>query len=150
MEALEPFRVKSPVQDVEVLDYLKTDGNNSYDINLEVLMTAKGGKETLVSTSNHKYLYWSMTQHLTHHTVNGCNIKVGDLMASGTISGPGEMYGSFIEKSKGGKQAFVLNDGAERKFMEDNDSINMKAYCQKDGIRIGFGDCEGTILPVKG
>ncbi len=150
LDALEPFRLEGPKQEPEVLPYLKSEGNRNFDINLEVYIKPENGSENLVSRSNHKYLYWNIAQQLAHHTVNGCNINVGDMYASGTISGPGpEAYGSMLELSWGGKKPLKLSDGSERKFILDNDTIIMRAYCQKNGLRIGFGESVTKVLPAK-
>ncbi|RLD66257.1 MAG: fumarylacetoacetase [Bacteroidetes bacterium] len=150
MEALQPFRVSGPNQEPKVLPYLEFEGNRNYDINLEVYLQPEGGNPNKISQSNHKYLYWNMAQQLAHQTVNGCNINVGDLYASGTISGPTEdSYGSMLELSWGGKKTIILDDGEERKFINDNDTIIMKAFAEKDGMRIGFGECITKILPAK-
>ncbi len=149
LEALEPFRVESPKQEPEVLPYLKFDGNNNYDINLEVEIIPESGKGKTVSHSNFKYMYWNMAQQLAHHTVNGCNICVGDMYASGTISGPTpDSYGSMLEITWQGKNPVKMPDGTERKFIQDGDTVVMKGYCEKDGVRIGFGECSGKILPA--
>ena len=150
MEALAPFRVAGPKQEPKVLPYLEFEGNRNYDINLEVLLQPENSTATKISHSNHKYLYWNMAQQLAHQTVNGCNINTGDLYASGTISGPSEdAYGSMLELSWGGKKTIKLDDGEERKFINDHDTIIMKAYAEKDGLRIGFGECVTKILPAK-
>ncbi len=150
MEALQPFRVSGPNQEPKVLPYLEFEGNRNYDINLEVYLQPEGGNPNKLSQSNHKYLYWNMAQQLAHQTVNGCNINVGDLYASGTISGPTEdSYGSMLELSWGGKKTITLDNGEERKFINDNDTIIMKAFAEKDGLRIGFGECVTKILPAK-
>lgn len=149
MEALEPFRIESPTQEPEVLPYLKFEGKKNFDINLEVEIIPENGKGKTVSRSNFKYMYWNMAQQLAHHTSNGCNIQVGDLYASGTISGPTpDSYGSMLEISWQGKNPITMPDGTERKFILDNDTVVMKGYCEKDGVRIGFGECSGKILPA--
>ena len=149
IEALEPFRVETPIQEPEVLPYLKFEGKKNFDINLEVEIIPENGKGKTVSRSNFKYMYWNMAQQLAHHTVNGCNIQVGDLYASGTISGPTpDSYGSMLEISWQGKKPIQMADGTERKFILDNDTVVMKGYCEKDGVRIGFGECSGKILPA--
>ncbi len=146
LEALEPFRIAGPVQDPEVLPYLQTEGLNNYDIKLEVSITPKGGPETIVSRSNFGYMYWNMAQQLAHHTVNGCNVRVGDLMASGTISGKdAASYGSLLEISEGGKKPFSLADGQERTFLEDGDKVTMQGWAEKGDVRIGFGEVSGQI-----
>jgi len=148
MEALEPFRVKGPKQDPKVLPYLKSTGKRNYDLNLEVGITPRKGKETIVCQSNFKYMYWNMAQQLTHHTVNGCNMQVGDMLASGTISGKDESsYGSMLELSWAGSKKIKLNDGTERVFINDYDTVTMRAFAQKKGIRVGFGEVSGKILP---
>lgn len=150
MDALEPFRCESPQQDPEVLDYLKTDGRGSFDINLVVEMSSADSEPTTICKSNYKYMYWTMAQQLAHHSINGCNFEVGDLCASGTISGPTEdSYGSLLELTWNGKNELELKDGTKRTFIQDGDTINMKGYAEKDGVRIGFGDCKGTVLPAK-
>ena len=148
MEALEPFRCESIKQEPAVLPYLQFTGNKNFDINLEVAIAPEGGEETVISESNFKYMYWNMAQQLAHHTVNGCNVNVGDLMASGTISGRDQnSYGSMIEISQGGKEPMQLKNGKTRTFLEDGDTITIRAFCQKDGKRVGFGECVGTITP---
>ena len=148
LEALEPFKVQGPEQQPEVLSYLKYEGENNYDIKLEVGMSSSTLEETTISKSNFKYMYWNMMQQLAHHTVNGCNINVGDVMASGTISGKDESsYGSLLEISWGGKKPFELKDGSARTFIEDNDTVTMRGFAEKDGKRVGFGQVTGTILP---
>ncbi len=150
MKALEPFKIKGPEQDTQVLSYLEYDGLKNYDINLEVAIQPENCKETVVSKSNFKYMYWNMSQQLAHHTVNGCNVKVGDLMASGTISGKDKnSYGSMLELSWGGKHTVQLNEGGERKFIQDNDMVIMRGYCEKGGIRVGFGEVSSKLLPAK-
>jgi len=150
LDALEPFRTKGPEQNPEVLPYLQYTGDKAFDIDLEVFLQPKDGKQNKISHSNYKYLYWSMAQQLAHHTVNGCNINVGDLYASGTISGPTEeSYGSMLELSWKGTKPLKLADGEERKFIQDFDTITMKAYAHNEKVRIGFGDCVTQILPAK-
>ncbi|MBP7389093.1 MAG: fumarylacetoacetase [Chitinophagales bacterium] len=147
LEALEPFRVETPTQEPEVLPYLKFEGKKNFDINLEVEIVPENGKGKTVSRSNFKYMYWNMAQQLAHHTVNGCNICVGDMYASGTISGPTpDSYGSMLEISWQGKKPIQMPDGTERKFIQDNDTVVLRGWCEKDGIRIGFGECSGKIL----
>jgi fumarylacetoacetase len=150
MEALEPFRTKGTVQDPKVLPYLEYQGEKNIDINLEVLLTPPNGTENTISQSNYKYMYWTMEQQLAHHTVNGCNVRVGDMMASGTISGPEQTsFGSMLELSWGGKNALPLNDGTERRFIEDGDTVTMRAYAVHNDKRVGFGEVKATILPAK-
>ncbi len=150
LEALEPFRVQGPKQDPEVLPYLQYEGQKNYDIHLEVEIKPEESEGKVVSRSNFKYMYWNMCQQLAHHTVNGCNINVGDLYASGTISGPTpDSYGSMLEISWKGTKPVEMPDGSERKFIQDGDSVIMRGFCEKDGVRIGFGEAEGKILPAK-
>lgn len=150
LEALEPFRVASPAQEPTPLPYLQFKGQKNYDIQLEVDITAENGATKTVSKSNFKYMYWNMCQQLAHHTVNGCNIQVGDLYASGTISGPEkDSYGSMLEISWGGKNPVSMPDGTERKFILDNDTVTIKGHCVKDSIRVGFGQVSNKILPAK-
>ncbi|MCU4174950.1 fumarylacetoacetase [Carboxylicivirga sp. N1Y90] len=150
LDALDYFRTQSPKQEPEVLPYLKSTGKRSFDINLEVFLQPKGGEENLICESNHKYLYWNISQQLAHQSVNGCNINVGDVYASGTISGPTDKsFGSMLELTWRGSKPITLSDGSERKFINDNDTIVMRAHCQKDGLRIGFGESLCQILPAK-
>lgn len=148
MEALEAFRTSGPTQDPEPLDYLTTNGPWSYDIALEVgIRTPRAEAPDIVCRSNFKHLYWNVCQQLAHHTVNGCNARPGDLMASGTISGPTpDSYGSMLELSWRGTKPLTLSDGTERKFIQDGDSVVMRGWAQGDGYRIGFGKAEGTVL----
>lgn len=149
-EALEPFRTDGPTQDPEPLDYLRADGPASYDINLEVgIQTQRMSSPHTVCRTNVKHLYWTMRQQLAHHTVNGCNVRAGDLMASGTISGPTEdSYGSMLELSWRGENPVELPGGESRAFLEDGDRVVMRGYAQGDGYRVGFGAAEGTVLPA--
>ncbi len=149
LDALEPFRTAGYAQEPKVLPYLEYIGNKNVDIKLEVFLIPQNGEENLICTSNYKYMYWTMEQQLAHHTVNGCNINVGDMMASGTISGPvPEEYGSMMELTWRGTKPMTLKDGSERKFVNDHDTIIIKGHCEKDGVRIGFGECKGTLLPA--
>lgn len=150
LEALEPFRTASPKQEPEVLDYLKFEGDKNFDINLEVYLQPENGEENLICKSNYKYMYWNMTQQLAHHTINGCNVEVGDLYASGTISGSEpNSFGSMLELTWRGQNPLKLSDGTERKFIENHDTIIMRGFSEKDGIRVGFGEVRGTVLPAK-
>lgn len=150
LEALEPFRTVSPKQEPEVLDYLKFDGDKNFDINLEVYLQPENGEENLICKSNYKYMYWNMTQQLAHHTINGCNVEVGDLYASGTISGSEpNSFGSMLELTWRGQNPLKLSDGTERKFINDHDTIIMRGFSEKDGIRVGFGEVRGKVLPAK-
>lgn len=150
LEALEPFRTASPKQEPEVLDYLKFEGDKNFDINLEVYLQPENGEENLICQSNYKYMYWNMAQQLAHHTINGCNVEVGDLYASGTISGnEPNSFGSMLELTWRGQNPLKLSDGTERKFIEDHDTIIMRGFSEKDGIRVGFGEVRGKVLPAK-
>ncbi len=149
MEALEAFRVEGYKQDPKVLPYLEYTGNKNIDINLEVYIQPDKGQATWVCESNYKFMYWTMEQQLAHHTVNGCNINVGDMMASGTISGPDkQQFGSMMELTWRGANPIKLNDGSERKFINDNDTVIMRGWCQKNNLRIGFGECAAKVLPA--
>jgi fumarylacetoacetase len=149
-EALEPFRCSGPVQDPEVLPYLRYDGKRNFDINLEVLIKPQHSQEVSVCKSNFKYMYWNMSQQLAHHTINGCNMRTGDLCGSGTISGPDPgSYGSMLELTWKGTKPFVMPDGSERKFINDNDTVIMRGFGETNGIRVGFGEAAVTILPAK-
>jgi fumarylacetoacetase len=164
LEALEPFRIAGPVQVPEVLPYLQYEGKKHYDINLEVQIefdrqelqvinrksTIGNRQSTIISRSNLKYLYWNFAQMLAHHTVNGCNMEVGDICASGTISGPDEgAFGSMLELAWKGSRPIVMPDGSSRKFIEDHDSVVFRGYAVKEGFRVGFGECRTQILPAK-
>ena len=147
LEALEPFKIDGPKQEPTVLPYLNFKGSKNYDINLEVSIQPENCKETVVSHSNFKYMYWNMNQQLAHHTVNGCNLNVGDLMASGTISGKSpDSYGSMLELSWAGSKPVELLEGGSRKFIQDNDTVIMRGHCQKGEIRVGFGAVKSTLL----
>lgn len=150
LDALEPFRIAGPDQDEKVLPYLELKGNKNIDIDLEVFIQPENGSLNKITHSNFKYMYWNMNQQLAHQTVNGCNVRVGDMYGSGTISGPTpDSYGSMLELSWKGTKPLLLSDGSIRTFIEDNDKIVMKAYCKKEGVRIGFGCVETTILAAK-
>jgi fumarylacetoacetase len=149
LDALEPFRTAGTKQDPEVLPYLKFDGNKNIDINLEVAIQTESSKETIVSRSNYKYMYWNMVQQLAHHTINGCNIRCGDMMASGTISGPHEgSYGSMLEISWKGTKPIDMTDGSTRTFIQDGDTVILRGHAEKDGVRVGFGECSAKVLPA--
>ena len=149
LEALEPFKTQSPTQNPEVLDYLKFEGNKNYDINLEVYLQPENSSENLISKSNFKYMYWNMSQQLAHHTINGCNVEVGDIYASGTISGEEKnSLGSMLELTWRGQNPIQLSNGEERKFLNDNDTLTMRGFAEKDGIRVGFGEVKGKVLPA--
>lgn len=146
LEALEPFRVEGPKQDPEVLPYLEYEGKKNFDIRLQVVIQTEKGVDKIVSESNFKYMYWNMCQQLAHHTVNGCNVRVGDLNASGTISGKEpSSYGSMLELSWRGTKPIQMPDGTERKFILDGDTVVLKGWGEKDGVRVGFGEASGKV-----
>ena len=148
LEALEQFRVETPKQDPQVLPYLQIEGKKNFDINLQVGIIPENSEEQIVSNSNFKYMYWNVNQQLAHHTVNGCNIEIGDMYASGTISGPTEdSYGSMLELAWKGTKPIKMKDGSERKFINDGDTVVMRGYAEKEGMRVGFGEVRSLILP---
>jgi fumarylacetoacetase len=149
LEALEPFRCSGPKQDPEPLEYLRSGRNNAFDINLGIyLKTEKMDSYDLVSSSNYNYLYWDMKQQIAHHTITGCNLRTGDLLASGTISGPGkDNRGSMLELTWGWSEPIRLSNGEERTALEDGDTVMLKGWCQSKGYRVGFGECIGQLLP---
>lgn len=151
LEALEEFRVGGPEQsDPQPLPYLQDSTKGSYDINLTASIQTSKSNEFLLTTTNFKYMYWSMKQQLAHHTSTGCNVRPGDLLGSGTISGPTpDSYGSLAEITWGGSKSFTIPDSnEERKYIQDGDSIILRGYCQGKGYRIGFGECSGKLLPA--
>ncbi|HYG88533.1 MAG TPA: fumarylacetoacetase [Azospirillum sp.] len=152
LEALEPFRVAGPAQDPEPLAYLRHDGPHAFDVRLEVALKAQGtDRETVICRTNVKHLYWSMAQQLAHHTVSGCNTRVGDLMGSGTISGPEpDSFGSLLELTWNGQKPLTLANGQPRAFLEDGDDVLMTGWCQGAGYRVGFGTVSGRVLPAFG
>jgi len=150
LDALEPFKVAGPAQDPKPLPYLEEDGETSYDIHLLTAIKPKKQEETLVSKTNFKNLYWSIAQQLAHQTINGCNVRAGDIYGSGTISGKEkDSFGSMLELTWGGKNPIKMVDGSERKFINDGDTVIMRGYCQNDEVRIGFGECTGKIKKTK-
>jgi fumarylacetoacetase len=150
LEALEPFKTASPVQEPEPLPYLRGKAE-TYDIQLEVsLQSAKMQEPQIISKSNFRYLYWTMAQQLAHHTITGCNMQTGDLLASGTISGASEdSYGSLLELTWRGTKPIQLSSGESRSFIEDDDCISMSGFAQGDGFRVGFGEVTGKLLPAR-
>lgn len=151
LAALEPFRCAGPVQDdPEPLPYLLQPGAGAYDVELEVwLSTARMPEPVRIVDSNMRHLYWSMEQQLAHHTITGCNLRPGDLLASGTISGPEKSSrGSLLELTWRGTEPLELPSGETRRFLEDGDTITIRGKAQGDGWRIGFGEATGTILPA--
>jgi fumarylacetoacetase len=151
MEALEPFRTAGPAQDPAPLPYLRSQGPWAFDIHLEVwLRTPTMAAPQRLCASNAKHLYWNVCQQLAHHTVNGCNLRPGDLLASGTISGPEPgSYGSLLELTWRGTKPLELPGGEERRFLEDGDTVILTGWCQGPGYRVGFGEVRGTILPAR-
>jgi fumarylacetoacetase len=149
LDALEPFRVEGPKQEPEVLPYLQFTGARNFDIHLDVLIGTEGIEPKRVCRSNFRYMYWNMAQQLAHHTVNGCNLNIGDMYGSGTISGPTpDSYGSMLELTWKGTKPIGMPDGSERRFIHDLDTIIMRGYCQKEHLRLGFGEVSTKILPA--
>ena len=150
MDALEPFRCESPKQeDPKPLPYLQQNGKHAFDINLQVAITPDNGTENIICNSNLKYMYWTMSQQLAHHAVNGCQINAGDLLGSGTISGPTkDSFGSMLELTWAGQNPLEMNDGTKRTFIQDNDTVIMRGYCKNDQVRIGFGEVSSKLLPA--
>jgi len=150
-EALEPFRVQGPAQDPAPLPYLKQAQPNNFDLQLDVALRAAPMSEGMrICRTNFKYMYWSSVQQLVHHASSGCAMNVGDLLGSGTISGPEkDQRGSLLEISWNGTEPVELGGGIKRTFLEDGDSLVMRGWCQGDGYRVGFGEVEGTILAAE-
>jgi fumarylacetoacetase len=149
LDALEPFRVAGPAQEPAPLPYLNQSGAHNFDVHLEVALAPADGPETTISRTNFGLMYWSMAQQLTHHASNGCNLEAGDLYASGTISGATpDSLGSMLELAWRGTRPVPLTDGSERSFLLDGDTVTMRGYAEKDGVRIGFGEVRGTVLPA--
>lgn len=147
IDALQPFKIKKEKQTSEPPAYLLKKNVYTYDIKLEVYLTTEKGNTTALSKTNYKNTFWSMAQQLTHHTVSGCKVNSGDIMASGTISGDtDDSLGSLLEITDSGKKEITLNDGSKRIYLNDNDIVTIKGYCKKDGLRIGFGDVNNTLL----
>ncbi|TDT77139.1 fumarylacetoacetate hydrolase [Litoreibacter halocynthiae] len=147
--ALEPFRASTPPREKELLPYLKEPGPMLYDIDLEVGLAPDGKAETILSRTNYNVMYYSAAQQLTHHTTSGCPMRVGDLLGSGTISGPEkDNRGSLLELSWGGKEPLTLDTGETRTFLDDGDTLTLRGVAKGDGYRIGFGDCAGTLRPA--
>jgi fumarylacetoacetase len=149
VEALEPFRVAGPVQDPPPLAYLQTAGLDSHNIELEVeLQSLSMDVPQTICSSNFRHLYWSIAQQIAHHTSGGCNLRTGDLLATGTISGPTpDSRGCLLELTRGGRDIIHLENGEERRFLEDGDRVTIRGWCQGDGYRVGFGEVTGSILP---
>ena len=150
LDALEPFRVAGPAQEPVPLPYLAQSGAHNFDVHLEVALTPATGGETTLSHANFGLMYWSMAQQLTHHASNGCQLEAGDLYASGTISGPTpDSLGSLLELAWRGTRPVPLTDGAERTFLLDGDTVTLRGFAEKDGVRIGFGEVSGTVLAAE-
>ena len=157
LEALEPFRIAAEPQNPEVLPYLKEEKRQNFDIQLEVTLIPKSDitnptftEGGVISKSNFKNMYWTVAQQIAHHTVNGCNLNVGDVMGSGTISGKTpDSFGSLLELTWGGKNPITLPDGSTRTFLEDGDTIVIKGFAEKDGIQVDFGEVKTMVLPAK-
>ena len=150
MAALEPFRTAQPEQSPEPLSYLRHDGPHAFDIELEAwLKPQAASRASRISRTNFRYMYWTMAQQLVHHTSGGCNTRVGDLMGSGTISGPTpDSLGSLLEMTFNGREPITLATGEKRAFVEDGDELDLRGWCQGDGYRVGFGPCSGVVLPA--
>lgn len=146
--ALEPFRVPTPPREVPLLPYLHEPRPMLYDIALEVALRPEGGAETVIARTNYAEMYYSAPQQLAHHTTSGCAMNTGDLLGSGTISGPTrDSRGSLLELSWGGKEPVAI-DGGTRTFIEDNDTLTLRGQCKGAGYAIGFGDCAGKVIPA--
>jgi fumarylacetoacetase len=149
-EALAPYKTKGPTQDVPVLPYLRDEGDFNYDIELEIEIRSDGGEPECISRTNFKYMYWNVRQQLAHHTVNGCNVNIGDVMASGTISGTTrDSAGCLLEQTRNGQEPLTLKDGTTRKFLHDGDTVIMKGFAKKEGRRVGFGEVIGKVIPAR-
>jgi fumarylacetoacetase len=150
LDALEPFRTAGPIQKPKVLPYLEYSGDKHLDIELTVAIQTENGAKKVVTNSNYKHMYWNMNQQLAHHTVNGCNVNCGDILASGTISGPEEgSFGSMLEISWKGTKPVKMPDGSERKFIQDGDSIIFNGLAKNKDFNIGFGELISKVLPPK-
>lgn len=150
LDALQAFKTESPVQEPKPLPYLQASGKFSYNIHLEAYIATDNTSDfEILTKTNFKYMYWTMAQQLAHHTVNGCPVRTGDLMGSGTISGTKpDSYGSMLELSWRGENPIRLKNGKTRSFLKDGDTLKLTGYCKKDGVRIGFGECTAQILPA--
>lgn len=150
-DALKPFRVAGPKQDPAPLPYLQATGSGAFDIHLEVFLQGERMTERhRITASNFRYLYWSMAQQIAHHTVGGCNLRPGDLLASGTISGPEkETRGSLLELTWRGTEPILIGNGEKRVWLEDGDQLTITGWCQGEGYRIGFGEVTGRVLPAE-
>jgi len=150
MDALEPFRVEGPVQSPAPLPYLQTSGPQAYDIQLEASLAVAGAPPATIARTNLRTMYWNIAQQLAHHTVSGCNTRVGDLMGSGTISGTApDSYGSLLELTGNGTRPLRLPGGAERAFLEDDDEVILTGFAQGKDYRVGFGEVRGKIVAAR-
>ena len=150
LDALEPFRTSGPVQNPKVLPYLEYKNDKHLNIDLSVSIKIPNGEEKVVTESNYKHMYWNMNQQLAHHSVNGCNINCGDLLASGTISGPQKgSFGSMLEISWRGTQPISMPDGSERKFINDGDTVIFRGAATNGSYKVGFGELVSKVLPAK-
>ncbi|KAJ3330603.1 hypothetical protein HDU91_003534 [Kappamyces sp. JEL0680] len=151
MDALEAYRVPLPLQDPTPSEYLidSSSDRDAYDVSLTVTLKTKDGVSSVISKSNLKYMYWSFKQQLAHHSINGCNMRTGDLLGSGTISGPTEdSYGSMLELNWNATKPIQLSDGTTRTFLEDGDEIILRGVCDNGESRLGFGDAAGVVFPA--
>ena len=150
MDALEPFKVAGEKQTPSVLAYLQTVDNQHFNVELEVSIQPQNGTETIISKSNFKNMYWNIAQQIAHHTVNGCNLNVGDILASGTISGETiDSFGSMLELTLNGQHPLSINDNLTRKFIEDGDTVIFSAHAESENLRVGFGEVRNTVLAAK-
>jgi fumarylacetoacetase len=148
-DALEPFRTSTPEREKDLLPYLRETKPGLYDIDLSVLLQPEGGGAEEIARTNYSEMYYSAAQQLTHHASSGCAMNAGDLLGSGTISGPEKSQrGSLLELSWGGKEPITLADGSSRSFVEDGDTLTLTGHAQGDGFRVGFGSCTGKIRPA--
>jgi fumarylacetoacetase len=150
VDALLPFRVPGPKQDPEPLPYLRSSGDWAFDIQLQASLQGPRMKQPdVICRTNFRYMYWNICQQVAHHTITGCNLRPGDLLASGTISGPTpDSRGCLLERTWGGREPLSLSDGTQRRFLEDGDRVTFSAWCQGDGHRVGFGEVTGSVLPA--
>ncbi|GAA4216676.1 fumarylacetoacetase [Sagittula marina] len=147
--ALEEFRVDTPNRERPLLEHLTEPGPMLYDIALEVGMAPEGKSETVIARTNYREMYYSSAQQLAHHSTSGCPMRVGDLLGSGTISGPEkDQRGALLEITWGGKEPITLDTGETRSFIEDGDTLTLRGAAIGDGYRVGFGACVGTVLPA--
>lgn len=149
LDALEPFKTPAPPRDQPVASYLDDPASTNYAIDLEVQIICNGSS-TVTCQTQFQTMYWTFRQMLAHHTIGGCNLKTGDLLASGTVSGVGDMeHGCLLEATMGGTKEFRLEDGSSRVYLHDGDVVRFTGIARKDGSSIGFGDCAGQLKPVR-